>query len=476
MPVVDTVERNLFIEGATALVNVVRDIVDPRGGPADPDAVADFVHPVMERVLPLLPGLVAARPGPREACIVADDVQPGTDQVTVSGFSELLGRKLAASGVIPVASVPTTAALIARTLKMLLRSIDPETYVRWITGLSGALNPEKIADALEAEIISRFNPKQERELEDFPMPDDDKEREEGVHAVPTGVSKLIAALVRKVPGGAEKSDRRVGVQVHQAIMAAYVASYPEHLVVADGRARIAIVVDNITQVQSMTISRIWTDVEPPDDPAGSKVHVFWQCMRDRQTRRRIHPDIADLDQAATGSNPASSWGWFEIKPLHDLGKAYKELNDYYLPAWNDYVVGNLGKADWVAKPGTWQPPLTGVLLKTDPKRVFGAITAPPGCIGYVTYELKEGAEAAAVSVVTTLATMLVRKMLQEARKALEELGLNPDAVGTALLAVGLVIVLVAIIALFVGAQIVAWFAALAAALAAAVTAALAALT
>jgi hypothetical protein len=198
-------------------------------------------------------------------------------------------------------------------------------------------------------------------------------------------------------------------------MAEYVSAYPNHFVIADGRARIQIGSDKVSLAVSRLITQSGT-TWPAADPNRAKVSNYWDVMKDETTGKRIRPDLADLNDAAQGTDPKDSWGWFEIKPMHALARAYQELFTYYMPKWNNSPKVKTDNPEWQAKPGTWQPRLIGVLPTLQPMRVYGALTAPPGCIGYLSVEVKAaGQAAAAVIVAGNLASLLAKKVFSALR-------------------------------------------------------------
>jgi hypothetical protein len=449
-----------------AIVEILEAYVDGPTGPSDPAAAATAIGLITNQLLTTIPALGAAAVKDLEdRFIVGDHEKPSPDQSTLGTFTAAVAAGLAQAGLIPQAAVGPAGKLLASTATAV--GLDPDTWLRWTLGLQGKVTAVMAQDKLQAALIDLAIPYGETMYsevgeplpEDFPSYDDVKEADFIEGTVPAGVSAVLKWVTARITGGTSASDRKVGQAVHKALMAEYVAAYPTHFVIADGRAQIKIGPKN-----SLAVSRLMSvspDTWPPAAPNRAKVSNYWDVMKDPDTTppKRIRPDIADLNDAAQGTDPRDSWGWFEIKPMHALGRAYQELFFYYMRRWNNSPKVKMEHPQWQAKPGAWQPQLVGVLPTVQPMRVYGALTAPPGCIGYLSVEIKAAGEAAAMAYVTTaLANLLAKKVFS----ALRDLYGDTDAaLEPVLLLLGFVLIAVVLYVLAEALIIIVPFAAIA---------------
>ena len=432
-----------------AVVEIFEAYVDGPAGPSDPAAASTAIGLITNELLTIIPDLgTAAATSVADKFLVPDGQTPGPGQVTLHGFTTKVADMLAAADVIPLAAVELVAEALAEV--SIVSRIDLETWVRWLFGVVGKasdlVSGEKLAEAIK-EFATPYGDKVVSEAgeaipQDFPSYDDVKEVWFKQGTPPDWVAKMMKLVSTNIPGGTSASDRTIGQAVHKHLMAAYVSDFPDHCVVVDSRATIKSLGKDDGE---LLISRLFTDtvIENWPDLNKDKLAAYWAAMRDGTAR--VRPDIADLHDAATGRNPKNSWGWFEIKPMHRLHRAFEELFIYYLPFWNDSDAVEKNLPEWTGKPGTWQPPLCGLLRTLTPMRVYAAATVPPGCIGYLSVEVKAGVEAAAVTeAVAAMAALIARRLLD----ALNDLYRDADAMNVIPLLLGLLLMAALLVVLF----------------------------
>ncbi|WP_329484281.1 hypothetical protein OG555_19225 [Kribbella sp. NBC_01484] len=440
-------------EKARGIVAVLEAYVTGPTGPVDPAAAAAAIGLMTKELLTTIPSLGAAAPADTDRFIVPDGQAPGPNQATLHGFFVEVANTLATNGVIEASVAnPVGTALAALSTKI---GIDPETWVRWMFGIREKATALDSAKQLAKAVQEFFTPnggKVESDVaedipEEFPSYDDVKEVWLKQGTPPDWVAKIVRLVSTNIPGGTSVSDRTIGQAVHKDLMAVYARDFPDHCIVVDSRATIESRKKDDAKDGTLLISRLFTDtvIENWPDENKAKLAAYWAAMHDEETGARVRPDIADLHDAASGVNPKEGWGWFEIKPMHSLARAFEELFSYYLRLWNDSDAVTHNLPEWTGKPGTWQPPLCKLLRTLTPMRVYAAVTVPPGCIGYLSVEVKAGLEAAAAAAaVAAMAALIARRLVD----ALRDLYRNVDAMNPVTLLLGLVLVAAVLVVLF----------------------------
>jgi hypothetical protein len=413
-------------------------------GPSDPAAALTMVASIMDQVVGVIPDLeAAALAAATDDFLVLDGQTPGPGQVTVSQFTHIVADTLAKAGAILVTDVDPVAAAIAATVP--LTGINPNTWVRWYRGFLGqrveqGQAAEDLANALikfmvpMGDTVTSEDPTEP--VGDFPSADDEKEIAFKEGTMPDISAKIVKWLCAGIVGSTSKSDAQIGQAVHKRLIAHYVNDHAGHFIVGDGRAELKVWELNL--IMSRFVNRVNVASWPGADQAKAK--AYWTAMRDGE--KRIRPDIADLHDAATGINPKNDWGWIEIKPMHSMARAFEELDAYYMSRWNDSAAVMAHPA-WRAQPAAWQPPLMGLLKKGVKKpRVYGAVTALPGCIGYLSMEVESTQKAVAAEVVAALGSILARQLFFKLRDIYRDI--KDHVIRPLMLLLGLVLIAIVV--------------------------------
>jgi hypothetical protein len=274
--------------------------------------------------------------------------------------------------------------------------------------------------------------------DDVPTDDNVKEIQEPDVAIPEKVGQIVDRLVASLPGASppQVDAAKVGRDVHRAVMAAYVTSHRERLVIIDGQVRVAALND-----ESLRVSRVFSltgqEVLDPDMHVP-KVLAFGEAMRDPTSKRRVQPDIADLDPRAVGLN--DDWGWFEIKSMANVRRGIEEIYGYYLPLWNKFVKED----ELICTAGVWQP--VSIFVTPNHRYAFAAFTVFPGAIGYLSYKLEDAAKLASIVGLATLADLFARRMITSLRRAARDTFVAGAAVAEFVLAWSAVLVVTFVLA------------------------------
>jgi hypothetical protein len=408
---------------ARMILDILEGYIDGPAGPSDPAAAATAIGQITNELLKVIPDLASAAVATSKfRFLVPTGQDPGRGQVTEEKFFHDVAKGLADAGAIPQDAVNPTAAAMGAMSNTI--GIDGDTWVRWVLGMFERI-PAADAVAKLLGLILDFMLPYGRTVRseagappaDFPGYDDSKEAQLVNATMPDSVAKLIKWTTAGIPGGTSVSTRKVGQAVHKHVIGVYLAEHPDHLVVGDGRVRVTL--DPVNKLD-LVISKIFTqsDVENwPELAHRDKLAAFWHAMRDPVTYATVRPDIADLTDAAQGMDPDQNWGWFEIKPMHSLARAFQELFAWYMPLWNDNDLVKDSLPEWTAQPGTWQPPLCALLPDLQPMRIYAALNVPPGCIGYLSVEIKDALEATAkAAVLTAMAALLAKTIFLRLRQ------------------------------------------------------------
>jgi hypothetical protein len=425
--------------------------LEPRPEVKDYDQARTVVNDIFDKLRQMLPDVSSFAPATWDAFLVEDGQPPGPGQLTVDGFAGEAVSGLAAAGVLPPGSEETAKRIVARALKLLgRRALDIETWIRWrgnLTGklsdaarvLTGGEDPAKYFADLRIPYGDIVVAPGAPVLTDFPTPDDEKE-----YALRTVPPTNLMAWADKVAGRIwpEKSNREIGQAAHTYLQHAYCAAFPDHYVVIDGRVRATSIGPAGRPLMELH------GLNTLDPMIAEKLTVFRQAMNNPGTKRQFRPDIADLHDAATGTNPADSWGWYEIKPWRSLPKAVTEVYGFYLDRWNSNPLVRSMPA-WKGKPGAWWPPSLGVITTIEPKRIIVSATVPAGCIGYATFPLRLAEPLLATA---TVMVAWFSRFLSALLKRLDEFGRNgglPDSVTAAVKALVCAVLFTCLIALLV---------------------------
>jgi hypothetical protein len=470
---VDALEASL-----RGIVDALRGGVQRFGQALSVEQLLARLAPIVEDLVGLLVELRAVVPAANDRFLAADGQTPGLDQLSIDDFAvrlvdelvtriprtiELFGDPRGAERLVdgappsaiaaPPPAPPPAPADLAEAIAAFLRAInpalDPEVFIRFINNIVGHLNGQEAARRTAEEMARAMEATVEAWAaagwpEDAPADDADKDEYEPDVGIPEVLGRVLDHFTADFPGASPPADpvvaRRVGRDVHRAVMGAYVAAHPNRLVVVDGRLRISGLADTPappgTPGPPVPLGIRVSDAFSPEGEEGldasqlEKVLAFSNLMRDATTNRRVQPDIADLGTPATTRN--DDWGWFEIKPMGNVRRAVEELWYYYLPTWNRPLAGGPHDPDWIATEGAWQP----VTIFITPRYfyLFGAITVLPGAIGYLTYELENTARAAVLTGLTVLAGLFLRRLLTSLRRAAEDIWAGGTVVGEFLFA------------------------------------------
>ncbi len=384
-----------------------------------------------------------------------DDADRTADQISLDEFCTAVGeatvqawnppdshrgtRRTEALAALTAPSAATVAAAFRALLKALKPFIDPEFFVRWTMNLRGHLNKDAVvaecarfsADVLVGEQM--LNSLQWDE--EVPSDDDDKAAEENLgNIVPESWRGLANRAGSLIPGSSSSTE--LGKRHHKHIMSLYARQHPDHVVVCDGRMYL--------QGRDFRVSRALAD--PPstltDQRVIERLRTFRNSMKNPQGNR-IRPDIADLADTATGTDPSQDWGWFEIKRMTSLGDAYVELYGYYMLTWNqahDLVGDPAGRA----QAGVWFPQLLS-FDGHDPTKYFLVTINLGGPLGYLVFEVQAAAEAALLTIAVGLMSQFAKGLFKKVGKLVEDTGKLIAAVFADLLVVAIVAVLAVIV-------------------------------
>lgn len=433
----------IFRLRARNVFNIFASYFDGPPGPNDPAAALTMIASIMDQIVAVIPDLeAAALAATTDDFLVLDGTRPGPNQLTVSQFTKEVAENLKQAGVILATDVDPTAAALALAAKT--TGVNPNTWVRWYRGFLGQrVEQKRAAQDLAAALMKFMRPMGEtvvsmdaaESTKDFPAADDVKEVLFKRGTMPDIPAKIVKWVVGGIPGSTSKSDAAIGQAVHKRLIAHYVNEHPDHFIIGDGRAKLEVV--NLDLVMSRFVKRVniatWPGADRP------KASAYWDAMQD--AGKRIRPDIADLHDVAKGLNPENDWGWMEVKPMHSLARAFEELDAYYMPKWNNETAVK-ANPKWQAQPATWQPPLMGLLKDVKKPRVYGALTAPPGCIGYLTMEVESTQKAAVAAVIAALGSILARRLFFKIRDIYRSI--DEHIIQPLLLLLGLVLIAIVV--------------------------------